>query len=110
METFLDLFLSSLLNVMTADEETGNPSVEASNKAALAVFIAFSALVPLLGLLYCCKFAKIDGNSSYGALLDGTRTKEKEKSKWILLFPTFFFGRRIAFTLSVLLFRWFLWA
>ena len=110
METFLDLYLSSLLNVITADDETENPSVEASNKAALAVFIAFSALVPLLGLLYFCKFANIDESSNYGALLDGTKSEGKEKSKWLLLFPAFFFGRRIAFTLSVLLLHWFLWA
>ena len=110
METFLDLYLTSLLNVTTADTETENSSVEASNKTALAFFIAFSALVPLLGLVYFCKFEKINEKSNYGALLDGTRVGEKEKSKWILLFPAFFFVRRIAFSLSVLLFSTFLWA
>ena len=110
METFLDLYLSSMLNVVTADDEIDNPSVEASNYAALAVFVAGSTIVPLLGILYFCKFAKIDQNSSYGALLEGTRLEEEDKSKWLLLFPAFFFARRIAFTLSVLLFSWFLWA
>lgn len=84
--------------------------MEASYKAALAVLIAASALVPLLGLLYCCRFSRMDQNTNYGALLDGTRVNAKEKSRWILLYPTFFFGRRIAFTLSVLHFGFFLWA
>ena len=73
METFLDLYLSSLLNVVTADNETDNPSIVASNKVALAVFIIGSALMPILGLLYLCNFAKIDENSNYVAFLDGTR-------------------------------------
>ena len=64
METFLDLYLSSMLNVVTVDDETDNPSVEASNYAALAVFIAGSAMVPLLGILYYYKFEKIDQSSS----------------------------------------------
>ena len=103
MKTFLDLYLSSLLNVVSADDETENPSVKASNKTALAVFIVRSALVPILGLLYFCKFANIDESSNYGALLNGIKFKGKEKLKWLLLLPAFFFGRRITFTLSVLL-------
>ena len=112
MESFLDLYLSALLNVLTADNETENPSVEASNKTALVVFIAFSTMVPLLGLLYFCKFAKLgESSTNYDALLDGTRIKnKKERSRWLLLFPAFFFGRRISFTLSLMLFSHFLWA
>ena len=67
-------------------------------------------MIPALALLNFCKFSEIDENSNYGALLEGTRFNEEEKSKWILLLPAFFFGRRIALTLSVLLFPTFLWA
>ena len=115
METFLNLYLSTLLNTTTAEYSTTvavdeNPSVTASNIIALAVFILMSILVVALGVLYFCKFDTMDRDTNYGALLDGTKIKAKKKSKWILLLPAFFFVRRIAFTMSVLLLKNFLWA
>ena len=113
METFLNLYLSALLNTMTAEDDSTvdeNSSVTASNRLALAVLIAMSISVLALGLLYYCKFDRMDGDTNYGALLDGTKIKSKKKSRWILLLPAFFFVRRIVFTLSVLLIRDFLWA
>ena len=64
----------------------------------------------ILPVLYWRNFSSIGPDSTYGALLDGTRVDgEKKKSKWVLLYPTLFFARRIALIVSVLLVGDYLW-
>ena len=104
METFFDLYLTAVLNVFTADKSTESAAERASANIALGFFFTFSSLVVILAILYTIKFSRINADSNYGALLDGTNAD----SRWSLLFPAFFFGRRIAFTLSVILMPTFL--
>ena len=110
METFLEMYLCSLLNMITADPSSNaSAAVKASKIVAYAVFITFNAIVIYLAFLYSVKFKEIDSSSTYGALLAGTRVSTK-RSRWILLQPAIFFSRRIAFVFSVLLLKTFLWA
>ena len=109
MEIFLDLYLSSSLNVLTADNQTENPSILASNYLSYGVFGTFSILVLALPVLYWRRFSNMGPDSTYGALLNGTRVDSERRSKWILLYPAIFFARRIALITSVLLIGNFLW-
>lgn len=109
--TFLDLYVSSLLNVVAADFDSPvNTLVGVSNVVSLGVFVLCNLLVLLLACVYFFKFDKIDKHSNFGALLDRTKLDEKHKSKWNLLLPALLFGRRMSFALSVLLIRESLWA
>ena len=114
METFLDLYLSSSLNVLTADNQTENSYVLASNYLSYGVFGIFSILVLALPVLYWLKFSEIGPESTYDALLDGTRNdgnsqETTTRSKWILFFLALFFARRIALIISVLCIGDYLW-
>ena len=109
-ETFLDLYVSSLLNIVAADWQTSSGPIKASNGASLGVFALSSLIVFVLAFVYFRNFNKIDAQSNYGALLSGTKLNAKQKSKWNLLLPAFLFGRRISFTFAALLFDDFLWA
>lgn len=118
METFFNLYLMSLLNIMTAnanakaqaeadeDEDADRTTGEKwSLGLAYIFFFLASTLVPILACVYLCKFSQMDGGTTYGVLLDGTKVKLKSKSRWLLVNPAFFFCRRIAFTLTVFLIR-----
>ena len=66
-----------------------------------------------LPVLYWRKFSEMGADSTFGALLDGTRRasdpENDNRSKWILLYPALFFARRIALIISVLLIGDYLW-
>lgn len=82
--------------------------IRASNGTSLGVFALSSLIVLVLAFVYFRNFDRIDAESNYGVLLNGTRLSKERKSKWNLLLPAFLFGRRISFTLAVLLFSDFL--
>ena len=109
-QSFLELFLASLLNVITADWGSQNLTIRFSNNLALAALIASVMATVGLALLYFCKFYEIKADSSNMSVLDGLNFKEDKRSKWQLIFPFLFFARRIGFTLSVIYFSTFLWA
>ena len=109
-ETFIDLYVTSLLNIVAANWKTSSALISASNVASVVVFALCNLTVLLLASVYFRKFGEMNAQSNYGALLEGTKLDAKRKSKWNLLLPAFLFGRRICFTLSLLLIRHFLWA
>lgn len=85
-------------------------SVQISNRLSHGLFISQNLLIVIFAIVYIAKFDKIDSSSNYGELLAGTKLDNADKSRWILLYPALFFGRRIALVLSVLLLRSILWA
>lgn len=109
MESFFDLYVTSLLNVIKADWTTEVSHISWSNWTSLAVLVLLNITVVALAILYLWRFHRIDADTPYNALLDGTRLEEDDKTRWLLFYPALFFGRRISFTLSVLLFKNFLW-
>ena len=109
-ETFLDLYVTSLLNIVAVDWKTSSAMTRASNVTAVGVFTLWNLAVLFLAVLYARNFDKINAKSNYSALLSGTKLDGERKTKWNLLLPAFLFGRRICFTLGVLLIRHFLWA
>lgn len=109
-ETFLDLYVTSLLNIVAAEWNSSSVLIRSSNVVAVTVFVLCNISLVLLAVVYVRNFDKIDAKSNYGALLQGTKLDAKKKSKWNLMLPALLFGRRICFTLSTLLIRHFLWA
>lgn len=89
-ETFLDLYVSSLLNIVAADWETTSALIRASNVVSVGVFVLCNVLVVLLAFVYLRNYHKIDDKSSYRVLLEGTELRRPDrKSKWNLLLPAF---------------------
>ena len=109
METYFDLYVTSLLNVIKADWNVNLAIIIWSNWTSLTVLILLNLIVVVLAVLYYRKFYSIENDTSYNALLKGTSVEAEDRSRWLLFFPAHFFGRRIAFTLSVLLFKEFIW-
>ena len=75
MQTFLELFLTSMLNLMTADYDTENASEKFSNILAWPLFICSIGIAILLAVYIWRNFATIDANSSVSMILEGTKYK-----------------------------------
>lgn len=69
----------------------------------LALFAFTLSIVSVLALAFVCilNFETLSPRSSYSVILEGTRLRKGKKSKWLLLYPAFFFVRRAAFAYSV---------
>jgi hypothetical protein len=107
METFLDLLLAGSINGLQAYWDTSSSSEKFSNYLSYTVLVIIALLLPLFAIFYSCKFSSLRNATSrnrYGAFLEGTSFDTEEPSKWILVYPIFFFGRRIALVASILFF------
>ena len=105
--------LASVLNMHTVDWQSPFKWVTVSNYSGL-VGLILVAFLPILVIIpfYCFRRAQWsteEFQSTYGALLEGTRLKLKEgeiKSDWVsILVPIFYLYRRLIFISSVILLR-----
>ena len=113
IESFFELALTSLVNIVTADWETSYRGVKYSTSLTLISLILIVLLFPCLNLLYCWNFsilAEPRFNNRYGEGLGETNLAKKVSPRSILAYPTTFFGRRIIFALSAVFIADFLWA
>lgn len=69
VETFFELYVSSLLNIVAVEWKTSNALTRASYGVSLGFFVLCNLIVLLLACVYCRNFDKIGLNSNYGALL-----------------------------------------
>ena len=114
MEVFLDVGLVASLNLHTVDWNSPFPSIQASNYLSI-VMIVLIVIWPLCAILKACCRPRIWRHRSFkdkfGTVLEGVSRRKLKAGERALLFASImFYARRVAFIVSVLVFRQTLWS
>lgn len=115
MELFMDLVLTAVLNVYTAEWQSEQTpiTVRYSNVFSIVVLV-LAVLVPLLLVCHFSrhwnKVQEKHFTSRYGTFVDGLDLGKAKDVKWsLLVVPILFLARRIAFIFSVFYLKKYLW-
>lgn len=113
MEIYLDLALSAFLNVYTADWDSSSHAVDYSNIIAI-IALALTAVAPFLLVWHYSRnwdhVYEPEFRKKYGTFVDDLKIDKFEDLKWeLLIVPTFFIIRRVAFLVTVFFLKKYLW-
>lgn len=107
LETYLELLLSSVLNVHTSDEWN---ALNGAERLSLTVAIAYLVVAPLCILYYASfyfsnreMFSIPEFRERFGVVLDGAKLEhDRVMEGTTFLLPKIFLSRRTLFTFSVI--------
>ena len=113
LEIYLDVGLSSTLNIHTMRWLDNNPDLVVTNVFAIGSLV-FIIVYPIwLVTFYFSKFKKWrdeDFQHKYGSVLDGTKYSDENSGKWLpMVQPIVFIVRRACFIFAVIVISEFLW-
>jgi len=116
MESYMELVLAIMVNLIFYDDETGYFGVKGSNYITIFFLILTAGLPIWIIIFFVCKldsWEDEDFQKNWGFVLAGTRIKygsKEEGKKWIaLIYPVLMLTRRIGFILSITLTPQFTW-
>ena len=112
MEAYLELLLTSVLNVYTADWDEPDWQENFSIYLSIAILGLMALLLPFLAIFFMCNLSAFkyeDFSGSYGAVLDGTTYETRNRRKIAINYPAVFFLRCSVFVFSVIFWKDFFW-
>ena len=115
MEIFFDVLLIASLNLHTIEWDSPFIAVQVSNYLSIAL-LALICLWPFCTLLVTCIQPVIWANQRFRERCGEIVFKDASEEKWarkersLLVLPVMFYVRRVAFTITVILFRYNIWA
>ena len=112
MEAYLELLLTSVLNVYTADWDEADWQDNTSLYLSVAILGLMALLLPFLTMFFMCNlnaFKYDEFAGTYGAVLDGTTYETRNRRKVAITYPAVFILRRSIFVLSCIFWKDFFW-